>query len=292
MRGIAVVTQSPTRVLVVGGTGLLGGAVARGLQAAGFGVRVMSRHAAWAGAGFAAPVEVVTGDALRPADVARALEGCDAIHISIDHEREAEAVACVVAAGRVVGVGRVTYVSGTTVCEENRWFPLVARKLAAEEAIRAAGISCTVFCPGWFMEMLARFVRNGRAVVFGHPQRRWHFLAVADFARMVVESYRQTGALGKRCYVHGPQAFNVAEAVRAYCRALHPTITPRPTPLWLLRQVARLTRNAALREAVTLMAYFERVGERGNAAEANAILGGPRITLDQWLARARPASTG
>jgi hypothetical protein len=31
------------------------------------------------------------------------------------------------------------------------------------------------------------------------------------------------------------------------------------------------------------MAYFERVGERGDAAEANAILGAPGLTLDVWL---------
>lgn len=273
---------------MIGATGLLGAPVARGLQAAGCAVRVMSRQAARARSMFPPPFEVVEGDALHPGDVERALAGCDAVHVSVDHEREGEVVAHVVAAGRAAGLGRITYVSGTTVCQENRWFPLVARKLAAEAAIRAGGIPYTIFCPGWFMEMLARFVRGGRALIFGKPERRWHFVAVADFARMVVESYGQPAALGKRLYVHGPRAVNVEEAVRAYCRVLHPEITPRPTPFWLLRLIARLTRNAVLRDAIALMAYFERVGERGNATEANALLGAPLLTLEQWLEQRRP----
>jgi len=284
--------HSPARVLVVGATGLLGEPVARGLLAAGFGVRVLSRDAARARAMFPAPFEVAEGDALRRGDVARALAGCGAVHISLDHAREGEAVAGIVGAARDAGLERVTYVSGTTVCQANRWFPLVARKLEAEAAIEASGMPCTIFCPGWFMEMLARFVRGGRAIVFGRPERRWHFVALGDFGRMVVESYRRPAALGKRFYVHGPEAFNVEEGLRAYCRAVHPEITPRPTPLRLLGLLARLTRNAALRDAVDLMAYFERVGERGNAAEANAILGAPQLTLERWLARQSVGASG
>jgi hypothetical protein len=33
-----------------------------------------------------------------------------------------------------------------------------------------------------------------------------------------------------------------------------------------------------------MMAYFEKVGEMGDPAEANGPLGRPAITLDQWLA--------
>ena len=79
-------------------------------------------------------------------------------------------------AARPLRLHRVTYISGTTVCEENRWFPLVDRKLRSEEAIRASAIDYTIFRPGWFMEMLARFVRDDRAIVFGKPRQLWHFV--------------------------------------------------------------------------------------------------------------------
>jgi hypothetical protein len=54
-------------------------------------------------------------------------------------------------------------------------------------------------------------------------------------------------------------------------------------PYWLLRLVARLSGNAELRAGLNMVSYLEEVGERGDPAEANAILGAPQVTLEQWL---------
>jgi uncharacterized protein YbjT (DUF2867 family) len=273
------------RILVIGATGLLGEPVARWLQSAGFSVRVMSRQASRVRSKFAeTPFEIVEGDALHRADVEKALAGCDAVHISIEHDQENQCVTQVVEAAQVQGLERITYVSGTTVCEENRWFPLVDRKLKSEQAIRASRIGYTIFCPTWFMEMLTRFVRNGRAIVFDKPSRRWHFVWVQDFARMVAESYRRPDAVNRRFYVHGPQPLTVIEALHAYCQALHPEIKRiRHMPYWLLRLIGRVSGNETLRRGVKLVAYLETVGERGDPTEANAILGAPLVPLEQWL---------
>jgi len=272
------------RILVIGATGLLGEPVARGLEHAGFSVRVMSRDISRARTKFSEPLEIIEGDAMKRADVEEALAGCDAVHISIDHDREDECITHVVEAAKVRELKRITYVSGTTVCKENRWFPLVNRKMKSEQAILASGIDYTIFCPGWFMEMLARFVRNGQALVFGKPSRRWHFVSVQEFAGMVVESYRRPEAVNKRFYVHGPQAFTLLEALQSYCRVLHPEIRRfRRMPCWLLRLIARFRGSAELRAGVDIVSYLEKVGERGDPAEANAILGAPQVTLDQWL---------
>lgn len=121
------------------------------------------------------------------------------------------------------------------------------------------------------METLERFVRAGRILVFGRPKRRWHFVAVQDLARMVVEGYRRPEAVDKRFYVRGPEALTLPEALEAYRRVLDPEIEAlRSVPYWLLRVVARLSGNAQMRAGV-------------DATEANALLGAPRITLDRWL---------
>ena len=272
------------RVLVIGATGLLGEPVARGFADAGFSVRVMSRNAGRARTKFPQPFEVFEGNGLKRTDAERALNGCDAVHISIDHEHEDECVTHVVEAGKAQKLKRITYVSGTTVCEENRWFPLVDRKMKSEHAIVASGIDYTIFCPGWFMEMLARFVRDGRGMVFGKPWRRWHFVSVQDFARMVIESYRRPEATNQRFYVHGPQALTVLEALKAYRRALHPEVkTILRVPYSALRLIAWFSGDAELRAGVNMVSYLEKVGERGDPAEANAILGAPQLTLQQWL---------
>jgi uncharacterized protein YbjT (DUF2867 family) len=272
------------RILVIGATGVLGEPAARCLQDAGFSVRGMSRQASRARPRFPEPFELVEGDARNRADVVRALPGCDAVHISINHDQEDECVTQVVEAGQAQGLQRITYVSGTTVCEENRWFPLVDRKLKSEQAVRASGIAYTIFCPTWFIEMLSRFVRNGRAFVFGKPSRRWHFVSVQDFGRMVAESYRRRDAVNKRFYVHGPQALTIPEALRSYCQVLHPEIKSfRHLPYWLAKLIAWVRGSAEMRVGVNLVSYLEKVGERGDPTEANAILGAPQTTLDRWL---------
>jgi uncharacterized protein YbjT (DUF2867 family) len=277
-------SPSIRRALVIGGTGLLGAAVARGLHEAGVQVRVMSRRASRARAELPEPIELVEGDALDPEDVERGLSGCDAVHLSVDHDREDDCVTRVLEATRSHPVDRITYVSGTTVCEENRWFPLVDRKLRSEQAIEASGIGFTIFRPGWLMEMLQRFVRDGRILVFGTPVRRWHFVAVQDFSRMVVESYRHPEAVGRRFYVHGPEAMTVREALESYRRVQHPEIEAlQRVPFWLLRLVARIQGNELMQRGVEMVAYLERVGERGDPAEADALLGAPQTTLDRWL---------
>jgi uncharacterized protein YbjT (DUF2867 family) len=272
------------RVLVIGATGLLGKPVARGLADAGFIVRVMSRNVSRARAKFPQPFEVFEGDALKRADVERALTGCDAVHISIDHDREDDCVTHVVEAAKAHRLKRITYVSGTTVCEENRWFPPVGRKMKSEQVIVTSSINYTIFCPGWFMEMLARFVHSGRAMVFGKPLRRWHFVSVQDFARMVVGSHWCPEATNQRFYVHGPQALTVLEGLQDYCHALHPEIkTIRRMPYWLLRLIAWFSGNAKMSAGVNMVSYLEKVGERGDPSQANAILGAPQVTLQQWL---------
>ncbi len=101
---------------------------------------------------------------------------------------------------------------------------------------------------------------------------------------MVVESYRRPEAANKSFYVHGPEALTVLEAQRAYCRVLHPEIRSlHGTPYWILRLIARLQHNDRMRMGIEMVSYLETVGERGDPTEANAILGAPRITLDEWL---------
>lgn len=273
------------RILVIGATGVLGEPVARSLQDAGFNVRVMSRQAGRIRPKFREPpFEIVEGDTLNRADVEKALTGCDAVHISIEHDQEDDCVTQVVEAAQAKKLKRITYVSGTTVCEENRWFPLVDRKLKSEQAIVASGIDYMIFCPGWFMEILPRFLHHGRAYIFGKLTRRWHIVAAQDFARMVTEGYRRPEAINKRFYVHGPQALTGLEALRSYCQALHPEIKKFvDMPYWLARVIAWLRGKAEMRHGVNLMSYFEKVGERGDPTEANALLGAPQTTLDQWL---------
>lgn len=112
------------RILVTGGTGVVGAATVRALLAGGHGVRLLSRHARsdadrWRGSG---SIEAIEGSVATAADVAGAAEGCDAVlHIAgIVEERPPEATFQSVNVGgtrnllaeaEVAGVKRFVYVS-------------------------------------------------------------------------------------------------------------------------------------------------------------------------------------
>ena len=283
-------------ILVLGGTGLLGAPVARRLHRDGFRVRVLSRDPASAPADFPPSIERVAGDARDTATLQAALEGCWGAHLSVAGPAEGPVAAYVARLAGALGLSRVGYVSGSSVTEANRWFPMIDEKWRAETAVAGAGVPWTIFRPTWPFETLERFVRDGRATAIGAHPTPYHWFAADDFARMVSAAYRSDEAAGRRLWIHGPEAILLREALDRYRQALHPEIDATSAmPAWMARALGVVTRNAPLRAAAELMAYFDRVGEPGDPAEANRMLGAPATTLDAWLqarrqARAAPAS--
>jgi hypothetical protein len=186
------------------------------------------------------------------------------------------------------GVERISYLSGATVAEENRWFPMINRKFLAEKAISEAGIPFTIICPTWVMEGLSLFINQGRATVFGKQPCPYHFVAADDIARMISKSYVLDEAMSKRYIVHGPEAICVQEALRRYCAVFHHSIKKVSSmPFWLVKLLAIITGNQVLKGAGEMMFYFEKVGEWRNLPEKNEALGVPMVTLDMWLQKNR-----
>ena len=277
------------KILILGGTGMLGAPVARRLQADGFTLRLLARHPEKARAQFGESFEIVKGDVADCATLEQALVGCDAVHISVGGPLDALSAENIVSLAPRFDLQRITYISGSTVFEQNSWFPMVQQKLMAEKAIRESGVPYTVFCPTWPMEQLPRFVRDGRAAIIGSPDVQFHWFAAEDLAAMVSRAYQRVQALNKRFFIHGPQAISMKAALERYCQAFHPEIkTVSVMPLTLARAVAALSGNAMLKFATELMAYFDKVGELGDPAEANQLLGAPNITLENWIAQQTP----
>jgi uncharacterized protein YbjT (DUF2867 family) len=210
--------------------------------------------------------------------------------VSIESPREGVCVGNVVeAAASAHSVEQILYVSGCTAVQENAWFPLTAGKLEAEAHLRDGALNWTVLAPGWFFETLARFVRGGRAVLIGRDPNLYHFVAAEDFARIAARAFEEPKARNRRFVIHGPEAFTLRDALTRYCRSRHPEIRKiENPPTWLLRATARMTRNRLLRQALDLMAYFERVGELGDPGEANRLFDPPETTLEKWLQKSPP----
>jgi len=273
------------KILVLGATGTLGQPAARSLQKSGYAVRLLARNAAKARQIFGDGFEIVAGNATNKDDLQAALTGCAGVHISLPSESELKAVEHLVALAAGSSLERIGYVSATTVTPKNGWFELIAVKLRAEEIIRRSGLPYTIFCPTWVMEVLPNFVREQRAIaITGKRPIPLHFFAAQDFGRMVAAAYGMEASIGKRLYIHGPQAIPLREAIERFVSACHPEIEKiSAMPVWAAKMLAILTRKKDLKAASRLIGYFDKVGEIGNPDEANQLLGAPEITLDAWL---------
>ena len=270
--------------LVLGTTGIVGQAVTRFLVEGGHRVRILARSHEKARQLFGDTLEIVQGSVLDKEKVRQALAGCDAVHVNLPQGSELTAMQHVTALGKAEGLERITYVSATTACQENRWFELTDVKIRTEAILQLSGIANTIFCPTWAMETLHNFIRGDRAVmILSKNPPPLHFIAGADFGRMVGASYEDDRALGKRLFVHGPEAVTLPDAFERYVHACHPEKNIMHMKPWQAQLIAKLTRRAELAGATSLIAYFDKVGELGDPGEANALLGAPSITLDAWF---------
>lgn len=273
------------RILVIGGSGLLGQPVSRCLQEAGFEIRIMTRDLQKARENFDRSFLLFDGNPTDTDCLEEALNGCYGVHISLPTEVEQQVAESVAKLGARHDIQRISYISGATVAEEHRWFEMVNRKFLAEQAIRQSGIPYTFFCPTWVMDILPRFINQGRAAVFGRQPCPYHWVAARDIARLVAAAYRHEEASNKRFIILGPEAIPMQEALQRYCTALHPEIQQVSSmPFWLVNVLATLTHNQELKSAGQMMAYFEKVGESSsNSSNDICMLGVPTITLGQWL---------
>lgn len=272
------------KILVLGGTGMLGKPAAQRLKTDGFEVRILARDIEKARNLFDKSYEILTGDVADLASLEKAMEGCSGVHISVGGPVDQTSAANVAALAPKTGVEHILYLSGSTVKEENRWFPMTAQKLEAEKAIRECSVPFTILCPTWPMEQLPRFVMGGRATVIGIIPEPWHWFTADDLARMVSNAFQNEAARGKRLYVHGPEGIPVKVALERYCRVFHPEIEAVAVmPIEAAKAMAESTGNTFLKIFAEMMDYFKKAGEPGDPAEANQLLGAPSITLDEWM---------
>ena len=272
------------RILVLGGTGMFGRPTTYQLKADGFQVRILARDVEKARNIFADDYEILPGDVTDLASLEKVMNGCNGVHISIGGPVDQLSAENVATLAPKLGVERISYISGATVAEKNRWFPMVAQKLDAEKAIRNCGMAYTIFCPTWPMEQIVRFAQGGKPSLIGKQPLPVHFFATQDLARMVSKSYQLAEAQNKRFYVYGLEAMTIKTALERYCAKFHPEVRKIPVmPIWLVKLLGTLTGNEMLKFAAGLMGYFDKTPETGDPTEANQILGAPAITLDAWM---------
>lgn len=284
-------TNTNKRILVIGATGMLGKPVAQRLKTDGFDVRVLARSPEKARAILGEDFEFVRGDYEDRASLMAAMRQCDGVHITIkggptaaDFERADHlGVRRIAEAARDARVGRVTLISAYALSEAKADTPESRAKLKGEAALKASGVPYTLFRCSWFMETLPLFAQGKSVSLIGKQIHPLHWVAAADYARSVANSYKSEAALNKELYIFGPEAYTMGEALEQY--AAHAGLSVSRISTRMLALLGTLTFNTEWKSMATLMMHYERWGEDGSPDEANRLLGAPQITLREWLAQ-------
>ncbi|MFH1700336.1 MAG: NAD(P)H-binding protein [Candidatus Zixiibacteriota bacterium] len=281
------------RILVIGGTGMLGRPVGVHLLNENFQVRIFTTNENRARDFFGDEAEYAVGDVGDIGSLRKGIEGCDAIYINLkggplpaDYFRiELEGSKAVYRAALEVGVHRVVQISEARADKKHSRFIPEKVKYEAEKVMVASGLNYTILKPTWFCESLPLFLKDSKAVCIGGGKTLFHFLAVADYARIVAECFKTDKADNKILTIFGPEAMPISEALRRFLAICYPDITIDKLPIWLAKFSMLFMSNKTLQSAVNLMTFFDRHGDdevEKPPDEADGLFGRSTITVDEW----------
>ncbi|NMF98351.1 complex I NDUFA9 subunit family protein [Aromatoleum toluolicum] len=224
------------RVVLVGGTGFVGRAVANRLSREGITMLVPTRRYIHAGELLVLPtVDVVEADIHDPATLERLFAGADAVVnlVGILHSRpgrpygpdfaraHVELPRKLVAACRAAGVARLVHISALGAAADGP-SEYLRSKAAGEEAIHAASNA-----PAWtilrpsvifgrednFLNMFARLAQLFPVLPLAGAQARFQPVHVEDVAEVVWRSLTEPSARGQTYEVAGPKVYTLRELV-------------------------------------------------------------------------------
>jgi len=222
------------RVLVTGGTGVLGRELVPRLGAAGHTVRVMSRRAGESN--IAGDVEWAQADLLSGAGLEQALAGVDTVvHCASSPFRDTRAVdvegtRMLIGKGRAAGVGNLYYVSIVGIEKVN--YPYYAHKLEAEKVIQSSGAPYTILRATQFHPLLDTFLgtlykRGPLLIVPGAMQ--FQLIDPGEVADHVVASLAK-GPSGRLPDIGGPHVQRVSEIAKDWLKASKKRLIKIPVP--------------------------------------------------------------
>lgn len=241
--------MNPKRVVLIGGSGFVGRAIANRLAREGVGVVIPVRRRSRAAAVLLLPnAEVVEADCHNEDVLRRLVAGADAVVnlVGILHSRSGtpfgpdfarahvELPRKVVAACEAGGVPRLIHISalGADAAAPSEY---QRSKAAGEDAVRAASpaLAWTILRPSVifgrednFLNLFARLATVFPVLPLGGANTRFQPVYVEDVAEVVWRSLTDPAASGRTCEVAGPTVYSLRQLVE-YVSAL----VGRPRPV-------------------------------------------------------------
>lgn len=229
-------------ILVVGGSGGVGGEIVRQLLERGHRVRVSSRlpdAVRWPQG-----VEAVRGDLEDPPSMAACGQGASAAFLYVPMKGDLERTAAHL---RDAGVQRITVLSTIDAANDSAAAAFNRRRhQEAEEGVAASGLPCMCLRPGAFASNALRFympqLAHGDVVRLPFPEAQQSPIDTRDIARVAVHALTTGDLDGQKPILTGPRSMSQHEQVRTLGRVLGrslevETVAPEVARAWMLERI-------------------------------------------------------
>jgi uncharacterized protein YbjT (DUF2867 family) len=259
-------------VLVVGGTGMLGGQVVTALLNRGQHVRALVRPGSDASRLESSGVEVARGDMMDRDSLLRAMTGADAVvttaagytrHRKGDNpEIDTVGNSNLADAAKRVGIRRFVLTSILT-CDRTPEVPHFWHKRLMEDRLQALGVPFVALRPGAFLDQVTRFggnpITKHRVRWFGSPGIPLTFVLTADLAGYLAAAVDAPGVEGQRIDIGWDRPISMQEFADIAERLTGEEIRVQSTPVGLLRTAGALMGpvNPMVKDLAAMMGWFQ-----------------------------------
>lgn len=278
-------------VLLVGGTGQLGGRIARELLSKGVAVRALCRPGSGHGALRRMGAEIAYGDLKDRASLSVACAGADTVITTANSARrggddtvdavDAGGTRSLIDAAVDAGVAHVVLTSVYGASTDSP-MPFIAAKAANEAHLRASGLAWTVLAANAFMEswpgqVVGAPALAGREIVLvGEGRRRHAFIAEHDVAQFAVAAVMNPAARNRHLPLGGPAAVSWLEVVQQYEVALG-----RPLAVRHVAPGAEVDGIPSV--LLALLAGYDTFDSDFDTSAIASEFGVPQTPLDAWV---------
>jgi uncharacterized protein YbjT (DUF2867 family) len=287
------------QVLVVGGTGMLGGQVVSELLSRGKRVRALVRPTSDAKRLESDGAEIARGDMMDPASLLQAMDGADAVvstaagytrHSKGDTD-EIDVIGNrnLAEAASGAGVNRFVLTSILT-CDQTPQVPHFWHKKLAEDRLQELGVPFVALRPGAFLDMITQMggdpFTKRRLMWFGSPTIPLSFVLTRDLAGYLAAAVDAPGVDGQRIDIGWDRPVSMEEIAEISGRLLGEQIRLWSIPAALINTAGAVAGkfNPMIKDMTAMMRWFQTGGYVADTTRQREVFG-PVPTAEDAISR-------
>ncbi|WP_163161475.1 SDR family oxidoreductase [Arthrobacter sp. Alg241-R88] len=282
-------------VLVVGGTGMLGGQVVTELLNRGRQVRALVRPGSDASRLESAGVEIARGDMMDQESLLHAMAGADAVVTTAagyTRHRKGDTPATdtvgnsnLAEAAKRTGVRRFVLTSILT-CDQTPRVPHFWHKRLMEDRLQALGVPFVALRPGAFLNQVTRFggdpVSKHKVMWFGSAGIPLTFVLTADVAGYLAAAVDAPDVEGQRIDIGWDRPISLQEFADLTERLTGEEMRVRSVPVGLLRAAGRVLGpvNPMANDLAAMISWFQTGRYVADTTRQSEVFGAPPTAED------------